>query len=125
MKKLLYPLLALALLACKQKPHEPVKTKAELRAEYLKRALESDEYKNAYQNVKRVHSILDSVKKGSMDSVAAIFVYNNSIATAAGEVHTVAQVKEGMKKDTAYLKAVQLKVADDLALADSVKNVKH
>ncbi|WP_426671362.1 hypothetical protein ACPPVU_09005 [Mucilaginibacter sp. McL0603] len=122
MKKLLYPLLlALALLACKQKPHEPVKTKAELRAEYLKKALESDDYKNAYQNVKRVHSMLDSVKKGSMDSVAAIFVYNNSIATPAGEVHTVAQVKEGMKKDTAYLKAVQLKVADDLALADSAK----
>jgi hypothetical protein len=98
MKKLLYPLLALALLSCKQKNHGPVKTKskAEVRAEYLQKALESDTYKNAYQNVKRVNSILDSVNKGSMDSTAAIFVYNNSIATAAGEVHSVAQVKEGM-----------------------------
>ena len=103
MKKLLYPTLILALFACKPKPSTPVKSAAELRAEYLQKALASDEYKNAYMNLNRVKSYLDSAKKNPKDSVAAIFVYNNSIATAANQVHTVAQVKEGMKMDTAYL----------------------
>jgi hypothetical protein len=123
MKKLLYPLLILALFACKPKTSEPVKVKsaAELKAEYLQKALASDEYKNAYMNINRVKSMLDSAKKRPKDSIAAIFVYNNSIATATNQAHTVAQVNEGMKKDTAYLKAVQLKVAADLTSADSAK----
>jgi hypothetical protein len=120
MKNLLYLLLVLTLLACNSKSNKPVKPKseAEIKAQYLQKALESDSYKNAYMNVRRVKDILDSVKKGSMDSIAAIFVYNNSIATATQQVHTVAQVQQGIKKDTAYLKSVQLKVAADLALAD-------
>ena len=59
-----------------------------------------------------------------MDSTAVIFVYNNSIATPTAQVKTVAQVKEGMKNDTAFLKAAQLKAARDLASADSAK-MKH
>jgi hypothetical protein len=116
MKNLLYPLLILTLLSCgpKQKPMSA----AELKAEYLKRALKSDEYKNAFMNVKRVNDALDSVKKGKLDTVVPIFEYNNSIATATAQVKTVAQVAEAMKKDTAYLKAVQLKAAADSALAD-------
>ena len=116
MKKLLYPLLMLALLACgpKQKPM----TEAELKAEYLKRALNSNAYKNAFQNVKRVNNALDSVQKGKLDTVVPIFEYNNSIATAMAQAKTVAQVREAMKKDTAYLKSVQLKAAADSALVD-------
>ena len=123
MKKLLYPLLILAVFACKPKTSAPVKVKsaAELKAEYLQKALASDEYKNAYMNLNRVKSFLDSAKIKPEDTIAAIFVYNNSIATANKQTHTVAQVKEGLKSDTAYLKAVQLKVAADLATADSVK----
>ena len=116
MKKLLYPLLVLTLLSCgpKQKPM----TEAELKAEYLKRALNSDAYKNAFQNVKRVNSFLDSVKKGKMDTNIVIYIYDNSIATAMAQAKTVAQVREAMKKDTAYLKSVQLKAAADSALVD-------
>jgi hypothetical protein len=126
MKKLLYPLLILAVFGCKPKTSVPVKVKsaAELKAEYLQKALASDEYKNAYMNINRVKGLLDSAKENPRDTVAAIFVYNNSIATANKQTHTVAQVKEGMKNDTAYLKAVQLKVAADLATADSAK-MKH
>lgn len=123
MKKLLYPMLVLALFACKPKPSAPVKVKsaAELRAEYLKKALASDEYKNATMNVNRVKGFIDSAKKRPKDSMIAIFIYNNSIATAANQVHTMARVKEAMKNDTTYLKTVQLRVADMLAVADSEK----
>jgi len=118
MKKLLYPLLILALLSCgpKQKPMSA----AELKAAYLQSALKSDAYKNAFMNVKRVNDALDSVKKGKLDTVVPIFEYNNSIATATATApaKTIAQVTEAMKKDTAYLKSVQLKAAADSALAD-------
>jgi hypothetical protein len=109
MKKLLYLLVVVTLLSCNSKP---------TRTEYLKKALESDTYKNAFENVKRVNAGLDSVKKGVLDPRVVIFIYNNSIATATEQAVKISQVEEGMKKDTAYLKAVQLKVADDLALAD-------
>jgi len=122
MKKLLYLLLALALFSCKPKNHEPVKQKTQ--AEYLQDALRSDTYKNAYLNLQRVRQGLDSVKKGVLKPDVVIFEYNNSIATPTSQAKTIAQVEEGMKKDTAYLKAVQLKVAADLASSDSVK-MKH
>ena len=126
MKKLLYLLPAIALMSCHPKSREPVKEKTpeEVKADYMQKALQSDDYKNATQNFQRVRSILDSVKKGTMDSAAAIFVYNNSIATPTTQVKTIAQVKEGLKKDTIYLKTTQLKAAADLARADSVKNPK-
>jgi hypothetical protein len=90
----------------------------------LQDALKTDEYKNAYMNIQRVNDFLDSLKKGSTDSGAVIFIYNNSIATPTTQVKTVAQVKEGMKKDTSFLKAAQLKAANHLASADSAKR-KH
>jgi hypothetical protein len=122
MKKLLYLLLALALFSCKPKSHESVKQKTQ--AEYLQDALRSDTYKNAYLNLQMVRQGLDSVKKGVLKPDVVIFEYNNSIATPTSQVKTIAQVEEGMKKDTAYLKAVQLKVAADLASSDSAK-MKH
>lgn len=126
MKKLLYLMPAIVLLSCHPKSSEPVKqkTEAEVKSEYLQKALKSDSYKNASQNFQRVRDIMDSVKKGKYDTTAILFVYNNSIATPATQVKTIAQVKEGMKKDTAYLKAVQLKTAAELASADSIKNSK-
>lgn len=121
MKKLVYLLLALTLFGCKPKSKEPVKKKsaAELRSEYLKKALESDEYKNAFMNIKRVNDSLDLFKKRPIDTTAVIYEYNTTIATATGQVKNISQVVKEMKKDTAYLKAAQLKVAADLALADS------
>jgi hypothetical protein len=121
MKKLLYLLLALTLLSCKPKSNEPIKKKSadERRSEYLQKALKSDEYKNAYMNIQRVKDGLDSVKKGSLNPIVVIFEYNNSIATPTSQVNTISQVEKEMKKDTAYLKAVQLKVAADMALSDS------
>jgi len=95
--------------------------KQKTKAEYMQAALKSDEYKNASMNIQRVKNILDSVKKGKLDTIAAIFVYNNSIATPATQVKTVAQVEEGMKNDTVFLKAAQLKAAAELASADSLK----
>ena len=120
MKKLLYPLLILSLLSCNQ--HSKEDKQPTTKAEYLQAALKSDGYKNASGSIERVKAMLDSVKKGSLDSNAAIFVYNNSIATQTAQAKTVAQVEEGMKKDTAYLKAAQLKAAADMEKADSVKN---
>jgi hypothetical protein len=120
MKKLFYLLLALTLLSCKPKSNEPIKTEAERRSEYLQKALESDSYKNEYMNIQRVKDGLDSVKKGSLDPKVVIFEYNNSIATPTSQVTTISQVEKEMKKDTAYLKAVQLKVAADLASSDSI-----
>ena len=122
MKKLLYPLLILSFLSCNQHSKEDKQPKT--KAEYLQAALKSDEYKNASHNIQRVKDLLDSVKKGSMDSIAPIFVYNNSIAAQTAQVKTIAQVEEGMKNDTAFLKAAQLKAAADMEAADSVKN-KH
>ncbi|MDO3627337.1 hypothetical protein [Mucilaginibacter sp. BT774] len=127
MKKLLYPLLIVSLLSCgrnadKSKAKNPDTLKSQ--AQYLQDALKTDEYKNAYMNIQRVKDMMDSVKKGSIDSTAVIFVYNNSIATPTSQVKTVAQVKEGMKNDTAFLKAAQLKAANKLASADSAK-IKH
>ena len=132
MKRLLYPLLILSLFSCGQNTDKSKAQKSDTlksdtlksKAQYLQDALKTDEYKNAYMNIQRVKAILDSVKKGSMDSVAAIFVYNNSIASPAAQVKTVAQVKEGMRKDTVFLKAVQLKAANKLESADSAK-MKH
>jgi hypothetical protein len=122
MKKLLCILIVLALFSCKPKSNEPVKQKTQ--AEYLQDALRSDTYKNAYLNLQRVKQGLDSVKKGVLKPEVVIFEYNNSIATPTSQVKTIAQVQEGMKKDTAYLKAVQLKVAADMASSDSAK-MKH
>jgi hypothetical protein len=120
MKKLLYLLLMLSLLSCNFK----TKSETELRSEYLKKALESDTYKNAFMNVKRVKDGLDSVKQGVLKPNVVIFEYNNSIGTSTGQVDNIAQVEKAMKKDTDYLKSVQLKVAADLALADK-KDIKH
>ena len=127
MKKFLYFLLPLAVFACRQKSNEPVKEKspAELHTEYMQKAVKSDSYKNASRTFQLVRAILDSVKKGSMDSNAAIFVYNNSIATPTTQVKTIAEVKKGLKQDTAYLKAIQLKAAADLASKDSLSKIKH
>jgi hypothetical protein len=127
MKKLPHYLLVLALLSCHPKSNQPAKkmSAAELKSEYLKKALQSDSYKNASGNIQRVKDVLDSVKKGSLDSNAAIFVFNNSIATPATQVKTIAQVKEGIKNDSAYLKAAQLKAAADLAHEDSLSKIKH
>ena len=122
MRKLLYLLLIPLLFSCNQNAEKSKAPKS--RANYLHDALQSDAYKNAYKNIQRVKDILDSVDKGTMDTVAAIFVYNNSIATPATQVKTVAEVKEGMKKDTTFLKAAQLKAANELASADSAK-MKH
>ncbi|MGZ3751959.1 MAG: hypothetical protein ACXVB0_14080 [Mucilaginibacter sp.] len=117
MRKLLYLVLTLTALSCNSKNKSEPKT----RADYLKLALTSDAYKNASGSIQMVHSMLDSVKKGKMDTAAVLFVYNNSIATATAQVKTVAEVASAMQKDTAYLKAVQLKAADDLELADGKK----
>lgn len=127
MKKFLYLLLPLAFLACRQKNKEPVKEKspAQLQAEYQQKALKSDSYKNTSRTFQLVRDILDSVKKGSMDSNAAIFVYNNSIADPKAPVKTIAEVKKGLKNDTAYLKAVQFKAAAELASEDSLSKIKH
>lgn len=124
MKRLFYSLLILLLFSCgqnanKSKVQKPDTLKS--KAQYLQDALKTDEYKNAYMNIQRIKDILDSVKKGSMDSNAVIFVYNNSIAPPTAQVKTVAQVKEGMKKDTSFLKVAQLKAANHLASADSAK----
>jgi len=124
MKKLLYIAIAIALLSCHSKNNEPVKKKsdAELRSEYLQKALKNDSYKNASRSFQLVRALLDSFKKGRMDSTAVIFVYNNSIATPATQIKTVADVEKGLKKDTSYLKSVQLKVATDMASEDSINN---
>ena len=124
MKKLLYIAIAIGLLSCHPKNNEPVKKKseAELRSEYLQKALKNDSYKNASRTFQLVRALLDSFKKGRMDSTAVIFVYNNSIATPATQIKTVADVEKGLKKDTAYLKSVQLKVATDMASEDSIRN---
>ena len=120
MRRLLYPLLVLLLFSCNQNSKEPKQPKT--KAEYLQAALKSDGYKNASGSIQRVKDVLDSVKKGSMDSIAVIFVYNNSIAPQTAQAKTVADVEEGMKNDTAFLKAAQLKAAADMEAADSVKN---
>lgn len=127
MKNFLYLLLPLALLACKQKTNESVKEKApaELQVEYKRKAIKSDRYKNESRNFQLVRALLDSAKKGSMDTTAAIFVYNNSIAGPKEQVKTVAQVKQRLDQDTAYLKAVQFKIAADLAEEDSLSKIKH
>jgi hypothetical protein len=119
MRRSLYLLLIPLLFSCNQNAEKSKAPKS--RADYLRDALKSDGYKNASMNIQRVKDILDSVKKGKLDTVAAIFVYNNSIATPATQVKTVAQVEEGMKNDSAFLKAAQIKAAAELASADSLK----
>ncbi len=130
MNRSLCLLLVLSLLSCNQQSKEAKnqKSKAEQQAEYLRKALKTDDYRNALMNIKRVNDGLDSVKKGSLKPVVVIFVYNNSIGTTIGQADNIPQVEEKMKQDTAYLKSVQLKAASDLASLDSAgkkPTVKH
>jgi len=120
MKYFICLLIPLVLFSCKQKNSK--KSDAEKHALYLKRALASDMYKNAYMNVQRINQALDSIKKGVLDSNVAIFEYNNSIIDRTSQVKTLAQVEKGMKNDTAYLKATLSQIVHDMALADSVGN---
>jgi len=124
MKKLLYVLPAIGLFSCHPKNNEPVKEKsaAELHTEYLQKALKSDDYKNATKTLQMVRALLDSFKKGKVDSSYAMFVYNNSIATPSTQLKTVPQLEAALKKDTAYLKETQLKAAAELASQDSIRN---
>jgi hypothetical protein len=104
--------------SCKEKP--PGKT------DYLQRALKSDTYKIVLANVKRVKDSLDSVKKRPVDTNAVIYEYNATVATSTGQVKTMSQVEEKMKKDTDFLKSVQMKIAAELAKdhQDSISKVK-
>ncbi len=120
MKYFICLLMPLALFSCKQKSGK--KSAAEQQALYMKRALASDTYKDAYMNVQRVNQALDSIKKGVLDSNVAIYEYNNSIVDRTSQVKTLAQVEKAMKNDTAYLKATLSKIAHDMALADSAGN---
>src|ERR1700693_503980 len=104
MKKLFYLLLLLVLFSCKEK--SPSKS------DYLQRALKSDTYKIALANVKRVKDSLQSVKKGFKDTAAVIFLYNYTIADSTSQAKTISQVEKGMKKDTDFLKSVQIKIAN-------------
>lgn len=126
MNKLLYFLPALILLSCHPKSNKSVKKKtpAELHTEYLQKALKSDNYKNEAATFQMVRSLLDSFKKGKRDSNQAIFVYNNSIATPATQIKTIAQLERELKKDTTYLKTIQLKSANEMASSDSLNNSK-
>jgi hypothetical protein len=129
MKSSLYLLLLVSLLSCKHgSDTKTPKSKAEIQAAYLRKALATDDYKNAAMNVERINKDLDSVKKGTLKPVVVIFIFNNSLGNTMGQVDSVSQVEEKMKKDTDYLRSVQLKAAADLARADSAKmksKVKH
>jgi hypothetical protein len=115
MKHLLYSLILLSLFSCKQ-------SETERRADYKKKALESDSYKDAVMNLKRVKDVLDSVKERKWDSKIAVFVYNNSIADQQHQVQTIEEVEKGMKNDTAYLKATLLRITNQMAAADSANS---
>ena len=114
MKHLLYLLMPLTLFSCK--------SETERRADYKKKALASDSYKDAYMNVKREHDVIDSVKKRKWDPRIAVFMYNNSIADQKHQVKTLAEVEEAMKNDTAYLKAALVRITNQMASADSANN---
>jgi hypothetical protein len=114
MKKLFYLSPLLVLLSCREKTPST--------ADYMNRALLSDTYKIVQVNVKRVEDSL--AKKKPIDTNAVIFEYNSIGGMEKPEAKTIAQVKDVMKDETAFLKKIQVSLADKMAKdhLDSLKN---
>jgi hypothetical protein len=114
MKKIFYLTVLIVFISCNQST--PTK------ADYMNRALLSDTYKIVQVNVKRVEDSL--AKKKLTDSNAVMFEYNNIGGMEKSEAKTIAQVKDVMKDTTAFLKRVQISLADKMTKdhLDSLKN---
>ena len=115
MKKLLYLSPLLLLFSCVQK--EPTQ------ADFMNRALKSDDYKVVSTNFQRVKDSL--AKKKVTDTAAVIYEYNTIAGNSLPQSKTMAQVVTqvgAMTKDSTFLKSVQTGLAARLAKAhqDSV-----
>lgn len=119
MKKIFCIIISLALFSCKEKPPST--------SDYLQRALKSDLYKIALTNVKRVKDSLDVLKKRPVDTNAVIYEYNTIIPNPPTQVKTMSQVENGMKKDSEFLKSIQVSIADQMAKdhQDSISKIKQ
>jgi len=117
MRHLFHLLLLLALFSCKEKTPSD--------SDYLDRALKSDTYKIVLGNVKMVKDSLDSAKKRPVDTNAVIYLYN-TIGFSINQVKTISEVEKAMKKDTVFLKSVQMKIAAQMAKdhQDSISKAK-
>jgi hypothetical protein len=116
MKKLFYLSALMALVSCKQ--NTPTK------ADYMHRAMVSDTYKIVLVDVKRVKDSLALATKHPIDTTTVIFEYNMIGGMQKTEAKTIAQVKDVMKDETAFLKKIQVSLADKMAKdhLDSLKN---
>jgi hypothetical protein len=117
MKKLFYLLLLPVLFSCKQKNPS--------QSDYMHRALLSDHYKIILVYLQRVKDSLDLMKKHPIDTTVVIYEFN-LIGGKSTQVNTMSQVEIAMKKDTEFLKSVQMNIATQMAKdhQDSISKAK-
>lgn len=111
-------------LSCNSKSQTTIKeskdtSAAAIQADYLQRAKESQEFKNAWIELQKVKINVGLAENKSVDTDRVVDEFNNSIGAVMGRVDNIAEVKEKLKKDTAYLKIIQLKIAANIALSDA------
>ncbi|HEY4326805.1 MAG TPA: hypothetical protein VGN20_22655 [Mucilaginibacter sp.] len=116
MKHLFYLSLLIGLFSCKQKEAS--------KSDYMQRALKSDAYKIKLADYNRV---LDSLKNGSKDTNAVIFIYNTIFDLSKVQAKNMLDVKNGIKRDSGYLKSEQMKIAAQLEQdhQDSISKAKQ
>jgi hypothetical protein len=119
MKKIICPFILIALFSCKSK--EPSE------ADFMQRAIQSNDYKVVAANFQRVKDSLDLIKKKPIDTAAVIYEYNTIAGSSTIQATTMAQVIKEMNemdKDTSFLKSVQTHLAAKLAKdhRDSTRN---
>jgi hypothetical protein len=123
-KPILFIAIISVLLSCNSKSQTAIKeskdtSAAAIQADYLQRAKESQEFKNAWIELQKVKINVGLAENKSVDTDRVVDEFNNSIGAVMGRVDNIAEVKEKLKKDTAYLKIIQLKIAANIALSDA------
>jgi len=123
-KPILFIAIISVFLSCNSKSQTTIKeskdtSAAAIQADYLQRAKESQEFKNAWIELQKVKINVGLAENKSVDTDRVVDEFNNSIGAVMGRVDNIAEVKEKLKKDTAYLKIIQLKIAANIALSDA------
>lgn len=88
----------------------------------LNKALESTDFGNAVQNIERLRSALDMVKKGMVDKKSVVEEYNKTIGQTVGEVKNLDEVERFLIANAEnYVKMTLYKASANLALEEASK----
>lgn len=88
----------------------------------LTRSLAESPYKQAVTDIEQLKIMVDLAKEGIIDKESVVRHYNDALKEAAGEVKTLGEVESFLvEKSDAYIKAMMLRSAANLALEDAAK----